>query len=201
MMDLLADQFRANTMPELIAVLLAIAYLLLAVRQNIWCWPAALVSTAIFFYVFWDVSLYMETGLQVYYLAMAVYGWYRWTRPVTGHDALPITTWTLQSHVLAITLIGGATLVSGYLLQGTDAAMPYLDAFTTWAAVVTTWMVAQKILENWAYWLVIDSISIYLYLDRELYFTSLLFVVYIVIIVFGWISWQRSYNQVKESAL
>jgi nicotinamide mononucleotide transporter len=86
--------------------------------------------------------------------------------------------------------------VSGSLLNsGTDANWPYLDSFTTWASVVTTFMVARKILENWLYWLVIDSVSIYLYLDRELYFTSLLFAIYIVIIFFGWFAWNRSYRQ------
>jgi len=73
--------------------------------------------------------------------------------------------------------------------------LPYLDSFTTWASVVTTFMVARKILENWFYWLVIDSVSIYLYFDRELYFTSLLFAIYIVIIFFGWFAWNRSYRQ------
>ncbi|MFT7469822.1 MAG: nicotinamide mononucleotide transporter [Candidatus Pseudothioglobus sp.] len=77
----------------------------------------------------------------------------------------------------------------------TDAQSPYLDAFTTWASVVTTYMVTRKVLENWAYWLLIDSLSIYLYLDRALYFTSLLFAVYIIIIFFGWYRWQQRYHQ------
>jgi nicotinamide mononucleotide transporter len=66
---------------------------------------------------------------------------------------------------------------------------------TTWASVVTTFMVARKVLENWIYWLVIDAISIYLYMDRELYFTAMLFAVYIVIIIFGWLSWSKTYHQ------
>jgi len=75
-----------------------------------------------------------------------------------------------------------------------------LDSFTTWGSVVTTFMVVRKVLENWIYWLVIDSISIYLYIDRELYFTSMLFVVYIVIIFFGWLSWLKSYQQNVKAA-
>jgi nicotinamide mononucleotide transporter len=93
------------------------------------------------------------------------------------------------------------TLISGYLLNsGTDAKLPYLDSFTTWASVVTTVMVARKVLENWVYWLVIDSVSIYLYIDRELYFTAILFAVYIVIIFFGWFSWSKNYQRNMEAA-
>ena len=98
-------------------------------------------------------------------------------------------------------LIAVATTVSGYLLgAGTDARLPFLDSFTTWSSVLTTYMVARKILENWLYWLVIDAASIYLYLDRELYFTALLFAIYIIIIFFGWFSWLKSYRQASITA-
>ena len=71
---------------------------------------------------------------------------------------------------------------------------PILDSFTTWGSIVTTWMVARKILENWLYWLVIDSASIYLYLDRELYLTAALFAVYLVIVIFGYFQWLQHYR-------
>ncbi len=191
-----AEQFLRNSLLELTAVVFAIAYLVLAVRENILCWYAASVSTIIFLYIFWDVRLYMESGLQVYYLAMAGFGWYQWRRANDGSTSLQISVWSTGQHVIALALIALLTLVSGYLLSaGTDAQLPYLDSFTTWASVVTTFMVARKVLENWIYWLVIDSISIYLYIDRELYFTSMLFAVYIVIIFFGWFSWSKTYRQ------
>ena len=95
-------------------------------------------------------------------------------------------------------MIGGvvlAAVVTGALLSRySSAAWPYVDSFTTWGAIVTTWMVAQKVLENWLYWLVIDAASIYLYLDRELYFTALLFGIYIIIIFFGFRAWLRDYE-------
>jgi nicotinamide mononucleotide transporter len=83
-------------------------------------------------------------------------------------------------------------ITSGFLLSRyTDAALPFLDSITTWAAVVATYMVAQKVLENWLYWIVIDAISIYLYIDRELYLTALLFAAYVVIAAYGWYSWKK----------
>ena len=183
---------------ELTAVVFAIAYLVLAVRENILCWYAAGISTLIFLFIFWDVKLYMESGLQVYYLAMAVYGWYQWRLVNDNSEGLQVSMWSMRQHLIALLLIALLTFISGYLLNsGTDAQLPYLDSFTTWGSVVTTFMVARKVLENWIYWLVIDSVSIYLYIDRELYFTSMLFAVYIVIIFFGWFSWSKSYQQVK----
>jgi len=191
----LVSEVRANSLLELAAVLFAIAYLILAVRQNIACWYAAFISTTIFLYVFWQVNLYMESGLQVYYLAMAVYGFWHWRHSHDEGAALPVSTWRIAWHVCAISFIAVATLISGYLLTDTDQRLAYVDSFTTWGSVVTTFMVTRKILENWIYWLVIDGVSIFLYLDRELYFTALLFAAYIVIIFFGWFAWLRDYRQ------
>jgi nicotinamide mononucleotide transporter len=196
-LSVVVSQFEQNSALELVAVLFAIVYLLLAVKENILCWYAALVSTFIFLFIFWQVKLYMESGLQIYYIAMAVFGWYQWRK--TGSESgegLTVSTWSVRQHLLALAVIASATLISGVLLQqGTDARLPFLDSFTTWASVVTTFMVARKVLENWIYWLIIDSVSIFLYLDRELYFTALLFVMYIVIIFFGWFSWLKSYRK------
>lgn len=192
----IAHQLLQNSLLELVAVVFAVAYLVLAVKENSLCWYAAGISTLIFLFIFWDVKLYMESGLQIYYLAMAFYGWYQWRGAQTETVSLRVSKWRAKQHVVALALIATLTFVSGSLLNsGTDANLPYLDSFTTWASVVTTFMVARKILENWFYWLVIDSVSIYLYFDRELYFTSLLFAIYIVIIFFGWFAWNRSYRQ------
>jgi nicotinamide mononucleotide transporter len=188
-------EFHQNSLLELIAVVLAITYLLLAVRQHIACWYAAFISTAIFLYLFWQVNLYMESGLQVYYLGMAVYGWWAWQRGRSeGEPGLTISTWSLRHHLIVIGTIVIATFVSGTLLSGTEQRLGYLDSFTTWGAVVATFMVTRKVLENWLYWIVIDSASLYLYFDRALYFTMILFLVYLVIIFFGFRSWLREYR-------
>ncbi|MFT6094912.1 MAG: nicotinamide mononucleotide transporter [Pseudohongiellaceae bacterium] len=195
------DQFLRNSLLELIAVVFAIAYLVLAVRENILCWFAAGISTLIFLVIFWDVNLYMESGLQIYYLAMAAFGWHQWRGASDASANLQVSMWSMQQHLIALAIIALLTLISGYLLSaGTDAQLPYLDSFTTWASVVTTVMVVCKVLENWIYWLVIDTVSIYLYMDRELYFISMLFIVYIVIIFFGWFSWSKSYQQTMRPA-
>jgi nicotinamide mononucleotide transporter len=202
MLQIFLDQLSQSTGLELVAVLLAVAYLLLAVREDPRCWYAAFASTLIFLVLFWQVKLYMESVLQIYYLGMAVYGWYQWRQPNDGQMATLIQTWPWSRHVLVIIAVASFSLLSGFLLESyTDAQSPYLDAFTTWASIVTTYMVTRKVLENWAYWLLIDGVSIYLYLDRALYFTGLLFAVYIVIIFFGWYRWQQRYHQQHQSKL
>jgi len=180
---------------ELTAVIFAMAYLLLAVRENIWCWFFALLSTAIYTVLFWDVSLLMESALNVYYMAMAVYGWYQWTGGGSNTDtqspALMVQSMSGRQHVMVISAIGVLCLVSGYLLtEHSGAAWPYVDSFTTWASVITTYLVARKYLQNWLYWIVIDTVSIPLYIDRGMHLTALLFVAYVVIAVIGYFKWR-----------
>ena len=180
---------------EVIAVVFAMAYLLLAVRENVWCWLFAFISTAIYTVLFWDVSLLMESALNVYYMLMAVYGWYQWTRGGTNGDELPhalkVRSMSGVQHALTITAIVVLSLVSGYLLgEHSTAAWPYIDSFTTWASVITTYLVARKYLQNWLYWIVIDTVSIPLYIDRGLNLTALLFVAYVVIAVVGYFKWR-----------
>ena len=182
---------------EFVAVIFAIAYLLLAVRENIWCWLFAFMSTAIYTVLFWDVSLLMESALNVYYMAMAVYGYHQWTRGGGNGDgphALEIQFMSMRQHVLVIAAIAVLTLLSGSLLgQYSSAAWPFVDSFTTWASVITTYLVARKYLQNWLYWIVIDAVSVPLYIDRGLNLTALLFVSYIVIAGFGYIGWRKHY--------
>lgn len=184
------------------AVVLAIVYLALAIRQNLWCWAAAFASTSIYLVLMYAALLYMESVLQVFYLGMAVYGWYHWRHGPGPDHALPVKTWSVATHVRVIAGVFALAALSGALLGiYSDAALPYLDSFTTWGAVVTTWMVARKILENWLYWFVIDSVSIYLYVSRELYLTALLFAFYLVLIVIGYIAWRREmYGGEAEAA-
>lgn len=178
---------------EMLASVFAVVYLLLAIKQNIWCWAAGLVSTAIFLFVFYDAKLYMETGLQVFYIAMSIYGWWQWKYGGVNKTALKVQTWSLQKHLATVTVIIALAALSGYLLNiYTDAAMPLIDSLTTWGSVVTTYMVARKVFENWYYWFVIDSISIYLYLSRDLYIVAALFVIYLILVIFGYRAWKKS---------
>jgi len=194
----LAEQARAYSFLEVIAVAAAVLYLLLAIRQNIWCWFFAAISTTIYVLIFIDVRLYMEAVLNGFYLCMAIYGWYTWRQGRHGESALPVTSWAPEIHLQAIAIIAVVAVINGYLLDNwTNAAFPYIDSMTTWAAIWATFLVARKILENWWYWLVIDIVSVFIYWQRDLQLTALLFAVYVVMIPFGLISWTRSRREAR----
>ena len=192
--DSIATSFNQMLGWEMVAVALALAYLLLIMRENPWGWLCALISTAIYTLLFWQVNLLMDSALNIYYMAMAVYGWQQWQKGGVQQAGVRIVRWNIRSHLVALTIIFTATLISGYLLSAnTQAAWPYLDSFTTWASVLTTYMVAKKVLENWLYWLVIDAVAMVIYIDRGLYLTALLFLVYLLICLFGWSSWRKTF--------
>lgn len=178
---------------EALAVVLAITYLVLAIRQNIWCWAAAAISTLIYLFIMFEARLYMESVLQLFYLAMAAYGWHQWRAHGQNREVLQVRTWPISYHLFAIGSVLILVFASGHLLtQYSDAALPHLDSFTTWGAIIATYMVARKILENWVYWFVIDAVSIGLYLNRGLLLTAVLFAFYLVLIVIGYRSWRAS---------
>ena len=182
---------------EIFAVIFALLYLFLAMKQNIACWYAAFISTLIYIIIYWDVSLYMESLLNFYYLLMAIYGWINWNKK-SQIDKNYVISWSYQNHIVVIVLILILTVISGFSLQKTDAVYPYLDSFTTWASVITTFMVAQKILSNWIFWIIINSVAIFLNFDRELYLTVILLMTYQVMSIYGYYQWRKSYYEYKS---
>ena len=194
----LAGQFSQTSAYELSAVLLAIAYLLFAIRQSIWCWLCAAVSTAIYVYLFMQTKLYMESLLNAFYFGMAIYGWRVWKKGSGDLAELSVSVWPLRTHIFAMAAIATLSLATGYLLaRYTDAVYPYIDSMTTYAAVWATYLLIRKVLENWWYWLAIDLVSIVIYWSRELPFTSFLFVIYVLLIPFGLAAWTRSYRATR----
>jgi nicotinamide mononucleotide transporter len=192
----LLDQALAYTVLEAIAVILAVMYLVLAIRQNIWCWLCAGISTIIFATLFFDVRLYMEALLNLFYLAMAVYGWHSWSSGRGAGRELPVVVWSHKLHLSAISVVVAISLLSGYLLDTqSDAAFPYVDSLTTWGAVWATFLVTRKVLENWWYWFVIDATMIYVFWAKDLELTAVLYVLYLVMIPIGLVSWTRSYRE------
>jgi len=187
----LAAAVAATSVTEWLAVSLALAYLGLAIRLIRWCWLCALLSAGLYAMLMFRAGLYMESALQIFYMALAVYGWRQWQAGARGRSARVVVTWPAALHGPGVILIVLLTLVSGAALSrvGT-AAFPFLDSFTTWGAVVATWLTARKVLQSWHYWFVIDSVSIYLYVERELALTAALFIVYLVLIVAGYRTWR-----------
>ena len=177
---------------EITAVIFAILYLILAVKQNILCWMAGIISSVLYFFIMQKAGLYMEAYLQVFYVVMGIYGWSQWSASNASNPSFIVNTWTKYQHMIAISIILALSLLSGSLLERyTDAALPFLDALVSWGAVVATYMVAKKLLENWIYWFVIDATSIFLFIERGLWLSAVFFATYLVIIFFGYQSWNK----------
>lgn len=185
---------------EVVSVVFALAYLKLAIRQSEWCWPAALIWVALGTVVYFDAKLYMESALQVFYVAMAIYGWALWRRGAGDGAGVRVHWWRARTHVLAVTAILIASVGFGWVMSHTDAAFPYIDSFTTVAAIVTTFMVARKVIENWIYWLVIDSILVYVNIARELYWYAALYAYFLILVVLGFHAWWKSLNAEGHAA-
>jgi nicotinamide mononucleotide transporter len=177
---------------ELLAAALAVAYLLLAIGQRLSCWLAAFVSSVLYVWVLFHARLYMESVLNAFYAAMAVYGFWQWQHG-RGGAALAVNRWPVARHARAALGIVALSCVSYFFLRRyTPAALPFPDAMVTWSSVFATFLVARKVYENWYWWLLIDSVSACLYYTRHLYATMLLFGLYLILIVIGMREWRRS---------
>ena len=175
---------------ECIAVFFSILYVILAAKESIWCWWAGSISVILYINIFFSAQLYPETGLQIFYLIMAIYGYYNWNK---NNGNLQITQWTTGKHLLLILSGAIITFLMGfYFATYTDSKMPIVDSFTTVFSIIATYMVTKKLLENWLYWIVIDAVSVYLYFSRDLHLTSLLFIAYTIIAIIGYFSWLNS---------
>jgi nicotinamide mononucleotide transporter len=188
-----------TTLPlwELIAVFTALTYTILAAKGSIWCWPAALISTVIYTVIFYDVYLWMDSFLQVYYLGMAIFGWYCWAEIKQKTQlTMFIARWSIIAHAKIIASLSLISIVVGWLMATyTPASFPYFDAFTTIFAIFATYMLTKQILESWVYWFVIDAASIYIYIEKDLTPTAVLFSLYVFLTLYGYYQWLKMFNR------
>lgn len=196
-MDVILNYYSTLPFLELVAVFTSLAYVILAAKKNIWCWPAAFVSTAIYTFLFYKFYLWMDSFLQVYYMGMAFYGWYCWNKTTDDFhsNSIQLKTYSAKTHLTSIAILSIVSLGVGLFMDKyTPTDFPYLDSATTVFAVFSTYLVAQKVIENWLYWIVIDAVSIYLYIEKGLTPTAFLFGVFILIAAYGYYIWRQEYK-------
>jgi nicotinamide mononucleotide transporter len=186
---------KATTPLEAVSVVFGFAYTVLAVKRTRWCWVAALLSSAPLVYLAWVSRLPMQAALQAYYVAMAVYGFWHWSRDA-GKATRAVTTWPAVNHAIAWAAILVVSYAwSRFFLAGqTQAAWPFLDSLTTFGSLVATWLMAQVKLENWFYWIVLDAISVFLFATQGLMLVALLFTAYLVLSAIGFFTWFRTWR-------
>ena len=184
-----------NTWIEIFATLAGLLYVTLLIRENIICWPFGIFGSLLSIYLFVDGKLYSEAFLYSYYVLMGVWGWLRWNQREQLHDN-PVVRYGVSAHVPIVLIAGSGALALGYLFSTyTDAQRPYVDAFTTAFSFAATYMQVKKVLENWIYWIVLNVVSIWLYIDRSLDIYAALIFVYAVMSVWGLVQWRRVYQR------
>jgi nicotinamide mononucleotide transporter len=184
-----------NNYIEVIGAVTGLIYLYLEIRQNIWLWPVGIITSAFYIYIFFVSKFYADMGLQVYYLVISIYGWHHWLTGGKGQnrDELPITRidWRTALILLPITIAIFA-IIAFVLIRYTDSPVPLGDAFTTALSITATWMLARKIIEQWWVWVVVNLVSLGLYVYKGLYPTSVLFFFYFSMAIVGYFEWKRA---------
>jgi nicotinamide mononucleotide transporter len=182
-----------STVLEIVGVITGILYLLLAARENIWCWFFGAVSSLLGIILFFQVDLYAEAFLYFYYVIAAVYGWWSWKGGGRKDSyALPIQTWPVVNHVAGTVLVFLSGLLLGYLLElYTPASYPWVDSQTTVFSFWATYLTTRKVLSNWLYWIVIDAVSVGLYSNRGLLLYAVLMLLYTGMAIWGFYEWRQ----------
>jgi len=178
---------------ESLAVGTGLASVWFSVKEKIWVYPVGLVSVGIYVYLSFVYGIYADMGINIYYVIMSMYGWYRWLQPSVGSTVKEITRSSKKVLIISLSLLFLSWLILFILLQRfTDSDIPLWDSLTTSLAIVGMWLMAEKKVEHWLFWIATDLLSIPLYYYKGLVLTSGQFLVFTVLAVMGWLQWNRS---------
>ncbi|MFN5046968.1 nicotinamide riboside transporter PnuC [Roseateles sp.] len=187
------------TWTEILAFVLAVWMVICNMRVHALAWPLALISSLLYFLLFWDGKLYGEASLQLVFASLAVWGWWQWLR---GRDAqgqrLRVRQMSTRARWLALCAVLAAWPMLGLLLdRQTDSPVPYWDAFPTVASLLGQYLLGRKYQENWGVWIIVNAVSVSLFAYKGYWLTVLLYAVFIPMSIAGWRAWQRQLAPVR----
>jgi nicotinamide mononucleotide transporter len=203
----------SNNYIEVFGAVTGVIYVFLEIRQTIWLWPVGILTSAVYIWVFFTSKIYADMSLQVYYLAISIFGWYWWKkgdglrakgaeselegetrRPGEGETKeLQVTRLKLKTGVILSTVFVLLYIVMYLILTMlTDSPVPVRDSFITSLSIVATWMLARKIYEHWYLWIIVNFVSAILFLTRGLYPTVILYLVYGIMSFAGLVAWKKT---------
>lgn len=178
---------------EIAAVVIALVMVGCNIREIHWAWPLAIISSLMYFAIFWRSKLYGEASLQIFFVVVALWGWYQWLRGVRP-DGSAIRVSRLSRRGLVLTIAACALLwpATGLFLKTyTDTDVPWWDAFPTSVSLVGQFLLARKYIENWAAWIAVNVVSVGLFAYKGLWLTLGLYTVFIALSVVGWRAWSK----------
>jgi nicotinamide mononucleotide transporter len=182
-----------DTILEWTGALTGLASVVLTVKRRVACWPVGLVSVAAYALFFFRLKLYADTGLQVFFFATSLYGWWHWARGGALHTAAPILVLSARRRMLtAMVLAVVVAVVATLLARFTDASLPFWDSLASALSVAAQVLLMWKIFENWALWIAVDVLSIGIYLYKGAYVTTVLYAIFLGLAVSGFIVWRRA---------
>jgi len=183
---------------ELIGTLFGIVSIYFATRANILTWPTGIVNELFLFILFFQVQLYADMFLQVYFFIVTIYGWYQWK---SKKNQVDISVVNLRSRIILIFSIISLTLVFGFLFSNIHtylpayfkikASFPFIDSFVMVLSIVATVLLAKKKIENWYLWICVDLICVFLYYKKAVYFLSLEYLIFLGLASYGFYHWKK----------
>jgi len=180
---------------EIIGVITGLLCVYLAAKNIIWNWPFAIVNVSIYIFIFFNTHLYADMGLQFYFLATNIYGWYFWSRKPATEVKAPVILIKKNEIIFSVIAVAAFTVLLGSVLKYTTASFPYLDSFCTACSLVAQLFLARKILENWLIWVFVDVVYVGVYIFKGLHLTALMYAVYVAIAAMGYIDWKKDYKK------
>jgi nicotinamide mononucleotide transporter len=188
----LFSQFYSTSMLEWIGFITSLIYVFLASKQSNLCWIFAIISSTIYVYLCYQIQLFLESQLQIYYVVIALYGWFKWEIP---EKKLSIISWKLKKHLQIIFLLILFSFILGFIFKTyTSQFYPYIDASIFVFSIFSTYLITLKLLENWIYFIVIDIVSSFVFWFRGLELTSFLYIFYTVFAIYGFLQWKKQYK-------
>ena len=181
------------------AVIFGTIYIVLVLRENVWCWFWGILSCSLWAWASFNLyNLYVDAILNIFYVLMGFLGIYQWKFGGKEKKALPITQLSVNQHIMIVA--GGLilTVIFGFIFDKfTEAEKTYLDSFTTAFAIFATFMTIQKKLDNWVYWIVVDVLYVYIYGMQGAVLFMALYIIYCIIAVRGFFEWRKTMRLAK----
>jgi nicotinamide mononucleotide transporter len=177
---------------EIVAVLLGLANIVLIIRRSVWNFPVAIAMVSLYFVIFRDAKLYSDAGLQVFFAIVNLYGWWSWNR--NKAEAGEVVVRRLPAFAYGMCIIASVAAIwgwGGFMGTHTGTSYPYWDASVAMLSVAGQILMARRFVENWHYWIIVNLISIPLYVTKELYLTAGLYGVFLVLAIAGLIEWRK----------
>ncbi len=198
---------------EYFGVLTGLLYLLLEIRQHRAMWVVGFLTSLVYVFVFFFSKIYADMGLNIYYVAISIYGFWQWTRKkainegktnqsTSANEAILYRNMTFPLFAgIALAILAIYALLYYILHNFTDSPIPAGDAFTTAVGIVATWMLARRIIEHWIFWIIVNCVSVYLYYLRGLYPTMFLYICYAILAALGLYTWKKKGIKTNDSTL